>query len=189
MTHGTAGRPRTSSRATIEDAANELFIENGYAGTTIDQITQRAGVSRATFFNYFGSKADLLWLAVDVAIEELGAACATPDADTPRPLRDAILATASGFDALKLPLALTQQHVIGSDQEVRDSGLVRVAALTHVFAAARGGSGLAARAGASVLAAAVTAAWLEWARAGIGRDPLTSYLEAALDLVARGIDA
>ena len=66
------GRPRTSSRAALEEAALELFLEQGYTPTTIDQITSRAGVSRATFFNYFSSKADLLWVEVDDALDSLG---------------------------------------------------------------------------------------------------------------------
>lgn len=46
-----AGRPKASSRDTIEEAAAELFLEQSYAGTTIDEIAQRAGVSRATFLD------------------------------------------------------------------------------------------------------------------------------------------
>ncbi|HNP15950.1 MAG TPA: helix-turn-helix domain-containing protein, partial [Terrimesophilobacter sp.] len=66
---GSAGRPKASSRGTIEEAAAELFLEQSYSGTTIEEITQRAGVSRATFFNYFESKSDLLWIDADRAIE------------------------------------------------------------------------------------------------------------------------
>ncbi|MDA3804317.1 helix-turn-helix domain containing protein, partial [Clavibacter sp. CT19] len=71
-----AGRPRRSSRATLEEAAAELFLEHTYAATTVEQIAQRAGVSRATFFNYFASKADLLWAGLDDTLREAGAAVA-----------------------------------------------------------------------------------------------------------------
>ncbi|MBC7441420.1 MAG: TetR family transcriptional regulator, partial [Ramlibacter sp.] len=63
-----AGRPRGSSRAMLEEAAAELFLEQTYAGTTIEQITRRAGVSRNTFFNYFRAKSDLLWVDVDAGL-------------------------------------------------------------------------------------------------------------------------
>src|SRR4051812_47452394 len=96
-----AGRPRTSSRATIEEAAAELFLENSFAGTTIDQITQRAGVSRATFFNYFTQKSDLLWVGVDDAIHQLDVECT--DA-APGQLRERILQTAARARGEQVPL-------------------------------------------------------------------------------------
>jgi len=163
----TAGRPRTSSKATIADAAAELFIENTYSGTTIDQITQRAGVSRATFFNYFSAKTDLLWIDVDAALAELDATC---DGD----LRGAVLAVASRFDGSRVPLALSQSEVMGSSDEIVQSGLVRVAALARVFGRS------ATRTQAYVLAGAVSAGWLDWVRAGIGRRPLADYLAESL---------
>ncbi|MDQ4138682.1 MAG: TetR/AcrR family transcriptional regulator, partial [Actinomycetota bacterium] len=68
---GTSGRPRVSSRRTIEEAAAELFLEQGYDRTTVDDIARRAGVGRATFFNYFPSKPDLLWVDVDEGLARL----------------------------------------------------------------------------------------------------------------------
>ncbi len=70
----TAPRPYRStlrdeqSRATrrrIVDAGAELFVERGYVPTTIDDLAERAGVSRRTVFTSVGSKADILKLAFD----------------------------------------------------------------------------------------------------------------------------
>lgn len=41
-------------------AALELFAEQGYERTTIDQIAERADVARGTFFNHFQRKEDLV---------------------------------------------------------------------------------------------------------------------------------
>ncbi len=41
-------------------AAQELFIENGVAPTTIDQIAAGASVAKGTFYLYFSSKEDVL---------------------------------------------------------------------------------------------------------------------------------
>ncbi|MGW2649145.1 TetR/AcrR family transcriptional regulator [Streptomyces sp. NPDC001393] len=41
-------------------SALELFAEQGYERTTIDQITERADVARGTFFNHFQRKEDLV---------------------------------------------------------------------------------------------------------------------------------
>ncbi|MDQ6642179.1 MAG: TetR/AcrR family transcriptional regulator [Actinomycetota bacterium] len=49
------------------DAATDLFVEQGWSATTVDQIAARAGTSRPTVFA-LGSKARLLKLARDVAM-------------------------------------------------------------------------------------------------------------------------
>lgn len=41
-------------------SALELFAQQGYERTTIDQITERADVARGTFFNHFQRKEDLV---------------------------------------------------------------------------------------------------------------------------------
>lgn len=41
------------------DAARELFLEQGYGATTIEQIARRAGVSKPTVFNAVGNKVEV----------------------------------------------------------------------------------------------------------------------------------
>src|SRR5512134_612954 len=43
----------------ILDAALDLFVERGYATTRLDDVAQRAGVSKGTVYLYFDSKEDL----------------------------------------------------------------------------------------------------------------------------------
>ena len=47
-------------RTAIWDAATDLFAEQGYDETTVDDIAQKAGISRRSFFRYFSSKSDLM---------------------------------------------------------------------------------------------------------------------------------
>ena len=54
-----------ATRRRIVEAGRDLFIEQGYAHTTIDAIAARAEVSRKTVFTSVGSKAGLLKLAFD----------------------------------------------------------------------------------------------------------------------------
>jgi AcrR family transcriptional regulator len=49
-------------------AAGELFVERGYAATTIDAVAERAGVGRKTVFSSVGGKGALLKLAWDWAL-------------------------------------------------------------------------------------------------------------------------
>jgi AcrR family transcriptional regulator len=56
------------TRRRIVDAAAALFVDRGYAGTTIDAVAARAGVSRRTVFASAGSKVELLKTAWDWAV-------------------------------------------------------------------------------------------------------------------------
>lgn len=59
----TVGRRERHKRATYEKlytAALELFTEQGYEETSIEDITERADVARGTFFNYFDKKEEVI---------------------------------------------------------------------------------------------------------------------------------
>ncbi|WP_043672301.1 TetR/AcrR family transcriptional regulator [Clavibacter michiganensis] len=184
-----AGRPRRSSRATLEEAAAELFLESTYAATTVEQIAQRAGVSRATFFNYFASKADLLWAGLDDTLRAFGEALAATDPGRPSvdAVVDALVDAARSRGEGWLPLALTQHEVMGLGADVAGEGVTRAAPLVDPVAQALArATGLRASAGpvrvaAAVLAAATAAAVMAWAADGVGRGPLEDAVRRALD--------
>lgn len=181
---GSAGRPKASSRGTIEEAAAELFLEQSYSGTTIEEITQRAGVSRATFFNYFESKSDLLWIDADRAIERLSECLASG-----MRVGDAIARAASEVGAERVPLAVSQAEVMGTREELVASGLARVARVTALIRSALANEwvkerdSLAVNVRANALAGAVIAAWGAWIRGGVDRLTLLEYTHDALALV------
>ena len=64
---GRRGDQRRATRRRIVDAAAELFIDNGYAVTTLEQVAERAGVAVQTVYFHFGNKRSLLKEAVDIA--------------------------------------------------------------------------------------------------------------------------
>ncbi|MET9686602.1 TetR/AcrR family transcriptional regulator [Streptomyces coeruleorubidus] len=47
---------KPAARARLSDAAFALFDERGYEQTTVDDIAERAGVGRTTFFRHYRSK-------------------------------------------------------------------------------------------------------------------------------------
>jgi AcrR family transcriptional regulator len=51
--------PAAQRRAVIEQAATEVFAENGYQRASIDEIARRAGVSPPVVYDHFDSKAQL----------------------------------------------------------------------------------------------------------------------------------
>jgi len=55
----TLGPRAQATTALIIGAAKDLFLEQGYLGTRIEQITDRAGISKASFYTYFPSKRDV----------------------------------------------------------------------------------------------------------------------------------
>lgn len=48
-------------RERLERAAIELFSEQGYNETTVEQIAAGAGLARSTFFRHFGDKREILF--------------------------------------------------------------------------------------------------------------------------------
>jgi TetR/AcrR family transcriptional repressor of mexJK operon len=44
------------SRAAVVDAARTLFLRNGYAGTTMEEIAALAGLTKRTVYNNYGDK-------------------------------------------------------------------------------------------------------------------------------------
>lgn len=46
-------------REALLDAARDIFLEHGYASASIDEVVQRTGGSKASVYQYFGSKEGL----------------------------------------------------------------------------------------------------------------------------------
>jgi AcrR family transcriptional regulator len=57
-----------ATRGAVLDAARDLFLERGYGATTVDQVAERAGVSKPTVFSAVGNKQMLLRTVRDIAI-------------------------------------------------------------------------------------------------------------------------
>ncbi len=134
------GRPRASSRAVLEEAASELFLEQGYARTSVDQIARRAGVSRGTFFNYFAGKADVFWGEVDEQLDRLpellGASALAPAGAIDAALSE----MAKRFGPDRVPWILSHFEAIGSPDEVLAAAtrrVTRAAEALRVFVAER----------------------------------------------------
>ena len=191
------GRPPATDAATLQDAAYELFTLYGYEQTSIGDIAQLAGVSRDTFFNYFGGKTDVFWLQVDAALAMLPEALARTSRELPpvAAIGEAVADCVASWDAGKVPWVMTQFDVIGAPDAVRESGMARfidAAALLTSFAATRLGRAerdlLPAVIGATTTAGIVAAA-RSWAEAGPERGHVQAYLLRALAPLADGFSA
>src|SRR6201997_4780182 len=55
-----AGRPRGDTRERIQAVALELFAEQGYEKTSLREIAERLGVTKAALYYHFKSKEDIV---------------------------------------------------------------------------------------------------------------------------------
>jgi AcrR family transcriptional regulator len=64
-------RPRGEMREQILDVSLELFSEQGYDNTSLREIAERLGVTKAALYYHFRSKGDIL-MALHLRLHELG---------------------------------------------------------------------------------------------------------------------
>lgn len=179
------GRPRASSRETLAEAACELFLEQGYAATSVADITTRAGVSRSSFFNYFGSKAEILWSALDARIEALRARLSSDEeADAAAAVRAAVLQLGDGFAPDALALAFVHADAMGITDELEREASVRRSRIADAVSRClrhAGAAPIPAEVAGAAHGGAVLAAVGAWAHEGAGRAPLARHLREGLD--------
>ena len=69
---GRRERRRRELRLHIYEAARELFQEQGFEATTVEQIASRADIAPATFFNHFQSKGGVMALLTSEIADHIG---------------------------------------------------------------------------------------------------------------------
>ena len=94
------GRPKDPGKhVAILDAAKRLFVAQGFAGVSMDQIAAEAGVSKLTVYSHFGDKETLFSAAITAKCQDV-----LPDELFVRPpegpLREQLRAIGHAFFAL-----------------------------------------------------------------------------------------
>jgi AcrR family transcriptional regulator len=64
--------PRSARRAQLLGAAQEVFVANGYHAAAMDDIAERAGVSKPVLYQHFPGKLELYLALLDQHVEVLG---------------------------------------------------------------------------------------------------------------------
>ena len=115
--------PRSARKAQLLDVALTVFVEQGYHAASMDEIAERAGVSKPVLYQHFPGKLDLylalIQSACDTVIEGVrGALASTQDN------RKRVLATMElWFDYVArhdAPIRLVFESDLTSDPAVRD---------------------------------------------------------------------
>jgi AcrR family transcriptional regulator len=117
-------------------AALDLFAEQGYGATTVNQIAERAGLTKTTFFRQFPDKREVLFAAGEEIHSRIlaDAIAAAPGQATP------LQVVATAMDALSAPFtddrrefAARLRAVVDAQRELREraaskhNGLVEAA--------------------------------------------------------------
>jgi len=98
---GLRARKRREVRKRISDTATRLFMERGFDAVSVEEVARAADVSKATVFNYFDCKEDLLLDRAPELIEHVRRAMKSARSTQALPaLRDALLELVITGDAL-----------------------------------------------------------------------------------------
>ncbi|MBN9613180.1 MAG: TetR family transcriptional regulator [Actinobacteria bacterium] len=192
------GRPRRASQELLQEAAFELFQLRGYRATSVEQIAKTAGFSRATFFNFFSSKAGLFWVETDGLIaslrEFLEQHLEADRAEAPPSLHRALHAYAETLTSTSIPWALQHYRLLEAADDLIASGASRVLGLNRLFQdylerreamlTSNGGDPAPRSADAAVATALLLSALRAWIDAGVDRGRLSAHLERAFEAVA-----
>ena len=173
------GRPKTSSLAALDDAAHELFLEQGYEGTSVDDIARRAGISRATFFNYFSSKSDVLWVDVDHALAGL-----EHYLQHSGHLGDALRAITAEHPRDRIPLVVTQSEAMGLGADLAASAGIRLERLRRILTGSR-----VDPSDVWIVLGALVGALQHWATHQAPRVELGDALEEGLGRIREALDS
>ncbi len=77
---GLRSAPETTPARTADvfRAAAELMVENGYGGTSIGDIAQTVGMTKAGLYHHISGKQDMLYQILSHALDELDRVVGTP---------------------------------------------------------------------------------------------------------------
>ncbi|HEY3743339.1 MAG TPA: helix-turn-helix domain-containing protein [Bryobacteraceae bacterium] len=89
---GLREKKRREVRERISNVATRLFAERGFDAVSVEEVARAAEVSKATVFNHFECKEDLLLDRSPLMMEHLkGALAGVPKGKIVRALRDALI--------------------------------------------------------------------------------------------------
>ncbi|MET9731060.1 TetR/AcrR family transcriptional regulator [Streptomyces sp. NPDC006458] len=178
------------ARIRLADAALALFDERGYEQTTVDDIAERAGVGRTTFFRHYGSKEAVIFPDHDRLLDLIRDRLATSSHSTALvavsdAVRLVLLHYIDEGDLARRRYALTSKVAVLRDREI--ASVARYQRLFREFIAEWMGDPTArASLRAELMAASVVAAHnhvlRRWLR-GESADPVTEIDEAMREVL------
>ncbi|MBM6405282.1 TetR family transcriptional regulator [Phycicoccus sp. CSK15P-2] len=130
------GRWQPGSTERLEHAALDLFAEQGFADTTVPQITARAGLTTRTFFRHFADKREVLFSGDDLLPERVAALLAdVPPTVGPMELvADRLAPAVSGvFEGRSLGYLLRRRAVVAAEPALQERELRKFSAMVDAL--------------------------------------------------------
>lgn len=190
---GLRERKSAEVKAGIFRAAMRLFSAKGFDETTVDEIAAAAGVSRTSFFNYFGTKEGVLRYVGQVMAERVGLALAGVPADLAalERIRRALVALTEGMTAHREHMRRVFMYSLrdpGYPFELTPARQAVVATLSRLVAEGQASGELRTDLPAEELALMVSAVYQSALLAGVmGPETLPARLERAWAFAKGGL--
>ena len=166
-----------------------LFEERGFEATTVADIAERAGLTKRTFFRYFGDKREVLFSGTEPLKAKFveGIAAAPADAGCMKAIAAGLDAMADVLSEFSSDRPRKRQAIIAANPDLQERELVKMIGFATAGAAAlrdRGvaepGASLAAEAGIAVL----RVAFEQWVTGPKGQDMKKLLRDALAELKA-----
>ncbi len=157
-----------NARERLVRAAVELFAEQGYEATTVNEIAERAGgLTKTTFFRHFTDKREVLFAGQEIHSRIVAESIAkAPESATPLGMVGLALdALASSFTQDRRDIGRRLRAVIANSAELQERSASKRAALSGAMAQAlraRGASELIADLAGELGARAFYGAFDRW---------------------------
>jgi AcrR family transcriptional regulator len=174
-----------NARQRLVRAALDLFTEQGYEATTVNQIADRAGLTKTTFFRHFPDKREVLFAGQDTHTRLLAdAMAAAPGPATPlEAVRAALDALTATFTDDRREFSAKLRSVTAGNIELQERAAFKRGQLAHAMADAlrkRGVSEPTASLAAELGIRAFYHAFDQWADPA-GQQTLTELARHTLD--------
>ncbi|GAA5196312.1 TetR family transcriptional regulator [Rugosimonospora acidiphila] len=182
-----------NARGRLERAALTLFGEQGYDGTTVAQIAQRANLTERSFYRWFSDKREVLFAGDDLEAHFLAAIEAVPAGTGAMPT---LLAAFASVPEVLRPRDFLRERavVIAANPPLRERELIKMASMSATIVGALLSRGfdeqtarLATEVGSAVLGLA-TRRWMDDEQTAFA-DLLSASASDLLAVAADGVPA
>ncbi|MEU4625713.1 helix-turn-helix domain-containing protein [Actinoplanes sp. NPDC023801] len=150
------GRWQGGASERLREAALDLFITQGYDGTTVAEIAAAAGLTERTFFRHFAGKREVLFVDQN-EFERIFLGGLPETGDDPMALISGVLDSAATLcPEERRPWSRARQAVIAANIALQERELLKLSSLAFTLTRALAGRGIDATSAALAAESAVT---------------------------------